>query len=187
MEKLFSCIILLAIAVLCVPGCIAEETKAVDGENTTLVTATNGTSAIGETEPALMDGVNGTEPVGTDMNTTYTADGNVTALAMMVNETVLIALKENPTTGYLWNVTNSTGLEIISDTYTMDAAKEGMVGVGGIHEWTAKAVLAGNQTFNAVMTHVSEKPAGNEEAYTLAVVVSEKASEKSEEKPVEKV
>ena len=150
MEKLFSCLILLVAAVLLIPGCFAEETPN--------ATVANITDAVPVEEEILI-------------NATYTADVNTTNLTMAINETVLVSLKENPTTGYEWNVTNSSGLEIVNDTYIMDAAPRGMMGVGGIHEWLLKAVKLGNQTFSAVDIRSFEAPKGDEETYKLDVLV----------------
>jgi inhibitor of cysteine peptidase len=172
MEKLFSCIILLAIAALWCQGCIAEENITAEGLNTSSTGGADADPALNETMPAQAAEQNSTETNATVVNTTYTADLNLTELAMKIDETVLISLSENPTTGYSWNVTNSSGLSIVNETYTMDAAKEKMAGAGGVHSWTARAVEAGNQSFSAVMTHVAEKPTGNEETYTLNVTVS---------------
>lgn len=170
MEKIVSCIILLIAAVFLIPGCFAEEIVSNESIN-----ATEEVAEIGETTlvPAeeTSEAVNETGSPAEDMSATYLADMNVTNLTMKIDETVLITLSENPTTGYLWNVTNSTGFEITSDIYTPDAAAEGMVGVGGVHEWIVKAVETGNQTFTAVMTHVAEEPTGDEETYQLDAIV----------------
>ena len=112
---------------------------------------------------------------------TQTADVNTTSLIANLNDTILISLKENPTTGNSWNVTNSTGLAIVSDKYVMDTAPKGMVGVGGIHTWTVKAVKIGNQTFSAIMIHGSGKPTGEEATYMLNVTVKGIAKEPVEE------
>jgi inhibitor of cysteine peptidase len=174
MEKVFSYLILLVAAVLLVPGCFAEETSAVADANVTEVVDTTNETVAEET--GMVDVTNETaETVPMDetgvINTTYTADINTTALAMMVNETVRVSLKENPTTGYMWNVTNSTGLEIVNDTYVIDSAPEGMVGVGGVHEWVLKAIEAGNQTFSGVYMRSFETPTGSEDTYNLEVTV----------------
>ena len=150
MEKLFTCFILLVAAVLLVPGCYAEETPMTTDANATEVTPVEDVALV---------------------NTTFTADVNTTELTMAMNDTVRVALSENPTTGYMWNVTNSSGLAIINDSYVMDAAPEGMVGVGGVHEWILQAVEVGNQTFSGVYMRSFETPTGEEDTYTLDVTV----------------
>ena len=167
MEKIVSCIILLIAAVFLIPGCFADESTNVSMNTTEKIVEVAESPVADVTEVA-----NETEAIAADtLVANYTADVNVTNLTVKNDETILISLKENPTTGYLWNVTNSSGLAIVNDTYQMDNAKEGMVGVGGVHAWIVKAVETGNQTFTAVMTHVAEKPNGSEETYKLDVIV----------------
>lgn len=152
MVKRVSCLILLVMAVMLISGCYAEQTnESADGNSTTSTP----------------------EQSNLTLDATYTADLNTTALTMAINETVLVSLKENPTTGYMWNVTNSTGFEILYDEYTTSAAPTMMVGVGGVHEWLLKAVEIGNQTFSAVNRRSFENLTGSEETYTLNVTVQE--------------
>jgi inhibitor of cysteine peptidase len=204
MEKFVSFILLLLAAALLAPGCMAEEAAVVDNANVMNVAGTaQSAGVLNEPKNATSPGeVSILDPVKTEVaNATevnvpvtkapLTADVNTTNLTANLNDTILISLKENPTTGYSWNVTNSTGLEILSDEYVMDKAGEKMVGVGGVHTWTVEAVETGNQTFSAVMQHVADKPTGDEETYTLDVVVVMGTTEKtvnvtSTENPVAK-
>ena len=189
MEKFVSFIILLFAAALLAPGCMAEGTTAADAagvlnsvgtaQNIGLFNDANMTTTVEEVsilEPVT--GVkNSTEVVIEPMaNATMTADVNTTNLSVKLNDTILISLKENPTTGYSWNVTNSTGIEIVGDEF-LSPDVEGMVGVGGVHEWTVKAVAVGNQTFEAVYMRSWEPITGEEETYTLNVVVEEATEE----------
>lgn len=172
MEKVLVGCILLVAAVLLVPGCFSEEVASSGIETTEILPADEETAIdltgidgaseeTGEEETAE-------EPV---MNATYTADVNVTNMTVPLGEIVTITLTENPTTGYTWNATNSTGLEIISDNYTADDVPAGMVGSGGIHAWMAKAVETGNQTFSAILMRSWEPITGDEETYSLDILV----------------
>lgn len=126
---------------------------------------------------------------GSIINSMMKVDVNTTNISVYLKDTILISLKENPTTGYSWNVTNSTGLEIVSDEYVMDTTQKGMEGIGGVHKWTVHAVETGNLNFYAVMMHVADKPAAEEEKYSLNVTVREIAqkttNESVEETPAE--
>ncbi len=166
MERSFSYVILLAAVFLLVPGCFAEETVTTADANITEVIETSEEAPVAEETPVA-------ETVGEEIvaNATYEADINTTALAMIIGETVRVSLAANPTTGYEWNVTNTSGLAIINETYVIDAHSEGMVGVGGVQEWILEAVEAGNQTFSAVYMRSFEEPTGEEDTYTLDVVV----------------
>ncbi len=165
MEKLITSVILLVAAVLLVPGCFAEQSAGNASENST--------APVETVEQNIIVAGNVTETTSADAvpAVNFTADANTTNLTMKVSQTVLVSLKENPTTGFEWNATNSTGLEIVNSTHTTDKAPEGMVGVGGVHTWILKAVEAGNQTFDAVYKREWEPTTGKEDAYSLNVTV----------------
>jgi predicted secreted protein/putative hemolysin len=82
-----------------------------------------------------------------------------------------VVLKENPTTGYEWNATVSSGLEIQSSDYQQDKAAEGMVGVGGSRTWVIVAKDTGDQTFSAVYGRSWEAVTGDETSFALNVNV----------------
>ncbi len=98
-------------------------------------------------------------------------DVSITNLVVYFNEIVPISLRENPTTGYTWQVTTSSGLEIMSDDYIADNTSNGIVGAGGVHTWTVRAIKSGNQSFSAVLTRSPGKLTGEEETYTLNISV----------------
>ena len=82
-----------------------------------------------------------------------------------------VVLKENPTTGYTWNATVSTGLEVQSSEYQQDAAAEGMVGVGGSRTFVILAKDNGDQTFSAVYGRSWETATGDETKFDLKITV----------------
>lgn len=82
-----------------------------------------------------------------------------------------VQLKENPTTGFQWNATVSSGLEIQSSDYQQDKAAEGMVGVGGTRTWVIIAKDLSMQTFSASYRRSWEPVTGNETAYSMKVNV----------------
>jgi inhibitor of cysteine peptidase len=95
----------------------------------------------------------------------------VTSLNVTVNKKILVQLPENPTTGYTWNVTLTNGLELLNDTYVPDKISEGMVGVGGVHEWIIQAIATGDQSFNGIYKQAWEPVSGNDTTYTLDLLV----------------
>jgi len=82
-----------------------------------------------------------------------------------------IQLRENPTTGFAWNATVSSGLEIQSSDYQQDKAAEGMVGVGGTRTWVIVANDLGTQKFSASYRRSWEPVTGNETAYSVNINV----------------
>jgi inhibitor of cysteine peptidase len=83
---------------------------------------------------------------------------------------VKIALDENPTTGYSWNESASSGLKVLDSQYT--ASQSGLMGAGGVHEWTIKAEGKGTQQFSAIYKRPWEPVAGNETSYKLTITVN---------------
>ncbi len=81
------------------------------------------------------------------------------------NTRFAIQLRENPTTGFGWNATVSTGLQIQSSDYQQDKAAEGMVGVGGTRTWVLVANDLGTQKFSASYRRSWEPVTGNETAF----------------------
>ncbi len=90
---------------------------------------------------------------------------------MPLNDTINIYLKENPTTGFQWNATVTSGLRIENDTYGPDPVKPGVAGSGGMHYWLFRGIAKGNQTFDAVFMRSWEPVTGNESRYTMNIQV----------------
>ena len=82
---------------------------------------------------------------------------------------ITISLEENPTTGYEWNVTSSTGLEYVNDTYI--APETGLVGAGGVHVWEYIAAEEGAGEFSAIYKRPWEETIGNETTFSMAFVI----------------
>ncbi len=91
-------------------------------------------------------------------------------IEMALNSTTDILLKENPTTGYMWNATVTSGLEIVNDTYI--APENQIPGASGMHEWTVKAIAPGNQTFTAVYHRPWEPVTAIDVTYTVKFVIT---------------
>jgi predicted secreted protein/putative hemolysin len=87
------------------------------------------------------------------------------------NTRFAVVLPENPTTGFMWNATLSSGLVIQSSDYRQDDAPTGMVGVGGTRTWVILAKDIGNQKFSAISQRSWEPVTGNEPAYSVNIVV----------------
>src|SRR5271157_899718 len=100
---------------------------------------------------------------------TYTEKDNGTTADIAANTRIAVQLEENPTTGYSWNATPSSGLTVLSSDYQEDKHPEGMVGAGGTHTWVLQATGSGNQTFSAIYKRPWEATTGNETGYTLAI------------------
>ncbi len=108
---------------------------------------------------------------GEEMNVyNETANGS-TAKIPLGSGGLVIQLAENPTTGYSWNATVTSGLTIIDDAYEPDPQSQGMVGAGGTHFWILSGTAAGEQKFSAIYMRPWENVTGSEETFVLNVLV----------------
>lgn len=58
-----------------------------------------------------------------------------------------LRLPENPTTGYIWNMTTPEGLSIVRNEFIAPDTR--LVGAGGIHEWIFRAEEKGTYPLHA--------------------------------------
>lgn len=96
---------------------------------------------------------------------------NGTSISLKNGENFTLQLRENPSTGYAWEVNVTKGLSILSDEYTQDKAPGDQVGVSGNHTWIIEAVEQGSQQVNGTYKRSWENTTGTEENFTLAVEV----------------
>lgn len=84
-----------------------------------------------------------------------------------------VTLEENPTTGYLWNMTVGTEgiLELQSDAYTPTTTSDKVVGSGGSHSWIFKGISKGETvlTFKYFRPWEKEDTATETRTYTVTV------------------
>jgi len=102
---------------------------------------------------------------------TFTQEDNGKSGDITQNTRFAIVLAENPTTGFMWNATLSSGLELQSSDYRQDDAPTGMVGVGGNRTWVIVANDPGNQKFSAIYRRSWENVTGNETTYSVNIKV----------------
>lgn len=104
-----------------------------------------------------------------------TEDDNGTSISLENGSTFFLRLKENPTTGYSWELNLSQGLNNISGEYYPPEQPEGieqpLVGAGGVHLWEIKTVSEGSQQVTGIYKRPWEKVTGEEENFTLNVEV----------------
>lgn len=94
-----------------------------------------------------------------------------TPIITKMNDTINISLGENPSTGYSWNMTASSGLTPVNDTFVQDPAKPDMVGVGGTHIWVFQVTNQTEQYISAIYKRPFENVTGEEEVFNLTVSV----------------
>ena len=174
MDRIVTFLLLLVAAVLLVPGCIADEhvlSEEIIVSEVEVIEPEVSEETEVPAEEVVAEETEVLDEAEVELVPDFIADVNTTELNMTLEQTVLVQLAENPTTGYTWNVTLSEGLVVLSDEYIQDEAEEGMVGVGGIHEWIIQAVETGEQTLFGIEKQEWEEETGEENTYTLAILV----------------
>ncbi len=100
---------------------------------------------------------------------------NGTTINLENEETFYLRLKENPTTGYSWQLNLSKGLSLLSDEYHPPESNENeqpLVGAGGVRLWEIKAVAEGSQQITGIYKRSWENITGTEDNFTLNIEVA---------------
>ena len=96
-------------------------------------------------------------------------------ISLKNGETFYLKLKENPTTGYSWELNLSQGLTNVSNNYYPPESSKNneqpIVGAGGVHIWEIKAVAEGSQQVKGRYKRPWENITGTEDNFTLKVEV----------------
>jgi len=97
-------------------------------------------------------------------------------ISLKNGETFYLKLKENPTTGYSWELNLSQGFTNVSDNYYPPESskdnKQPIVGAGGVHIWEIKAVAEGSQPVKGVYKRPWENITGTEDTFLLNVEIT---------------
>lgn len=101
--------------------------------------------------------------------TTYTGKDNGKTVSLTRNSVVKIQLDENPTTGYSWNTTESSGIQVLSSSFVPSAP--GRFGAGGIHTWVIKVTGTGTQQFRGVYKQPWMPASDDDSTYILSFTV----------------
>ena len=86
---------------------------------------------------------------------------------------IQLRLPENPTTGFTWNLSVTTGLSIINDTFIPDDVSGKLVGSGGTHVWFLTATQAGTQIISGVYSRPWESTPADATMFTLTLLIGE--------------
>jgi inhibitor of cysteine peptidase len=92
-------------------------------------------------------------------------------ISLKNGESFYLKLKENPSTGYSWQLNLSHGFSILSENYTQDPAPPGYVGVPGTHLWEIKAITQDSQQVKGIYKQPWKETTGTEDKFTLNVEV----------------
>ena len=86
---------------------------------------------------------------------------------------IQLRLAENPTTGFIWNLSVTTGLSIINESYIPDDPTGKLIGSGGTHVWFLTATQAGTQLISGVYSRPWESTPADATMFTLTLLIGE--------------
>jgi len=154
MRHLVLAAILLA-ALLLAAGCTTTpSSNATVTPNKTIVVPTNTTLPVNSTVAV------------------YTANDSGKTVPLGLQKSLSIVLPENPTTGYEWNASVTSGLKIVDTAFTLDARAANLTGAGGVRNWTVQGVAPGTQKFSAVYVRSFEPNVTPVDQFNLTIQVS---------------
>lgn len=112
------------------------------------------------------------KPGTASQNKMITESDNGNTVYIKEGHAFFLKLKENPSTGYSWQLRLSNGLNQLSNKYHPLEYSENnfVIGAGGFRLWRIEGVAKGNQQVNAVYKR-SWESTGKEQTFTLNVVV----------------
>ena len=157
------CIVAIAIA-----GCAgtAPATPATPAATTAAPAATTAAPAGNTAVPVMSE-----TPIQVG-NIVVTDAQNGATTALNVSNMVTVKLPENGTTGYLWNLSVTSGLNVTSDTFVPSSTNATIVGAGGVRVWQITAMQPGMQKIDAIYKRPWEATMGNETTFNLTLNVS---------------
>jgi inhibitor of cysteine peptidase len=104
-----------------------------------------------------------------------TENYNGKTIQIKQGDSIYLRLKENPSTGYSWQLSLNKGLSLLSTRYyPPDSSKSSqrlIVGAAGIHLWKIEAVARGSQQVKGIYRRSWEKVTGREQTFILTVKV----------------
>lgn len=112
------------------------------------------------------------KPGTTGQNKMITENDNGNTIYIKEGHAFFLKLKENPSTGYSWQLKLSSGLNQLSDKYhpLESSVNNFVIGAAGFRLWKIEAVAKGSQQINAIYKR-SWESTGKEQTFTLNVVV----------------
>ncbi len=108
-------------------------------------------------------------PVG---NIVVDEQQNGATTSLDLNRTITLRLKENPSAGYVWDLTVTPGLQVTNDIFYPSDTSGSLVGAGGTREWTITTLQPGEQKVKAIYKHPWEPVTGKEIMFNMAIMVA---------------
>jgi len=113
-------------------------------------------------------------PLGTAVQVghlVFTEKENNATVSVSQGTIITLQLPENPTTGYQWNLTTTSGLKVTNDMYVPSDTTGTLMGSGGIHIWEILVDNNGRQAISAIYKRSWEPATGNETGFEITLHV----------------
>lgn len=112
-------------------------------------------------------------PYEAEYKKVITVNDNGKTMDIKQGDIVYLRLKENPSTGYSWQLSLSEGLSLLNTKYCPPKSPKGgqrlIVGAAGFHSWKIKAVAKGSQQIKGIYKRSWKKETGQEHTFILYV------------------
>ena len=101
----------------------------------------------------------------------FTEQQNGATVYLNPTNTITLKLKDNPSTGYSWNLATTDGLKVTSESFLSSDTTGMLNGAGGIHFWNMTVVGTGEQKISGIYSRSWEPVTGNENRFDMTIVV----------------
>jgi predicted secreted protein len=99
----------------------------------------------------------------------YNESDNGKIYSLSQNEVVQVNLPENGSTGFIWYITTTPGIELIEEWFV--SSNPGMTGAGGTASWLLKLAGTGPQEFSGVNKRGWMPPSDKDPTYSITFIV----------------
>jgi len=96
---------------------------------------------------------------------------NTATVCVNQGDIITVKLPENPTTGFLWNLSVTPGLHVMNRIFVPSDTTGRLIGSGGTRVWDISAIAAGEQKIQAIYKRSWEPANGTEMAFAMTIVV----------------
>lgn len=99
----------------------------------------------------------------------YNASDDGKSYSLSQNEIVQVSLPENGSTGFIWYINPTSGIEVLDKSFI--SSNPGMTGAGGTVTWLLKLDETGTQEFSGVYRQGWMPPSANDLTYSVTFIV----------------
>jgi inhibitor of cysteine peptidase len=168
--RLFTVVtVVLFVCMVC--GCVSDSDDTCNYEFNASIDDSNTTTPDVEEQTVITD--NSGVSIGTMSNVIqhFSENESQSTAYAIIDDTIIVTLQENPTTGYSWNMTYSEGLKLKEDVYAEASINSALVGAPGYHTWIFEVTETGEQNISAIYKRPWEEITGTEDIYELTINV----------------